>query len=206
MPQLQVPSAEYSSYINSVISLGLAEDYTKQLRASCFPDSPVSLRAAIDQACRHLSGVVDDLQPVPVSTPGDSSLETRIQQDGVPLSEGAMAVTPEQRARMLRCTQIINARHCAAKPPNTVNAERAAAKLWKVEVTLLLLPSVADGRSSCRNHSQPARLQRQGNQPMNGETLNVHLRQAFDLAGEPVHWCCSIWTGLPVTWGQQCGL
>ena len=27
----------------------------------------------------------------------------------------------------------------------------------------------------------------QGNHPMSGETLNVHLRQAFDLAGEPVH-------------------
>ena len=27
----------------------------------------------------------------------------------------------------------------------------------------------------------------QGNQPMSGETLNVHLRQAFELAGEPVH-------------------
>ena len=26
----------------------------------------------------------------------------------------------------------------------------------------------------------------QGNQPMSGETLNVHLRQAFQLAGEPV--------------------
>ena len=26
----------------------------------------------------------------------------------------------------------------------------------------------------------------QGNQPMTGETLNVHLRQAFELAGEPV--------------------
>ena len=26
----------------------------------------------------------------------------------------------------------------------------------------------------------------QGNQPMSGQTLNVHLRQAFDLAGEPV--------------------
>ena len=26
----------------------------------------------------------------------------------------------------------------------------------------------------------------QGNQPMSGETLNVHLRQAFELAGEPV--------------------
>ena len=26
----------------------------------------------------------------------------------------------------------------------------------------------------------------QGNQPMSGKTLNVHLRQAFELAGEPV--------------------
>ena len=26
-----------------------------------------------------------------------------------------------------------------------------------------------------------------GNQPMSGETLNVHLRQAFEVAGEPVH-------------------
>ena len=26
----------------------------------------------------------------------------------------------------------------------------------------------------------------QGNQPMSGETLNVHLRQLFELAGEPV--------------------
>ena len=27
----------------------------------------------------------------------------------------------------------------------------------------------------------------QGNQPMSGETLNAHLRQSFELAGEPVH-------------------
>ena len=39
----------------------------------------------------------------------------------------------------------------------------------------------------------------QGNQPKSGETLNVHLRQAFDLAGEPVCRCYSIWTWLSVT-------
>ena len=39
LPQYQVPSAECSSYINHVISLGLAGDHTRQLRASCFPDS-----------------------------------------------------------------------------------------------------------------------------------------------------------------------
>ena len=70
MQHYQVPSAEYSNYINHVISLGLAEDYIVQLRASCSPNSPSSLRAAIDQACRHLSGLVDDLQPVPASAPG----------------------------------------------------------------------------------------------------------------------------------------
>ena len=73
MQHYQVPSAEYSSYISHVISLGLAEDYIAQLRASCSSNSPPPLRAAIDQACRHLSGLVDDLQPVPASV---HSLET----------------------------------------------------------------------------------------------------------------------------------
>ena len=35
MQHYQVPSAEYSSHINNIISLGLAEDYMAQLRASC---------------------------------------------------------------------------------------------------------------------------------------------------------------------------
>ena len=134
MQHYQVPSAEYSSYINRVISLGLAEDYIAQLRASCSPNSPPSLRAAIDQACRHLSGLVDDLQPVPVSAPGVHSLETLGQQHGdtaVGLA-AAMPSTPEEEARILRITQLINARHGAAKPQNTVQAEKSAAKLWKV--------------------------------------------------------------------------
>ena len=79
MQHYQVPSAEYNNYIDQVISLGLAEDYIAQLRASCSPNCPPSLRAAIDQACRHLSGLVDDLQPVPA---GVHSLETWGQQNG----------------------------------------------------------------------------------------------------------------------------
>ena len=138
MHHYQVPSAEYSSYINHVISLGLAEDYTAQLRASCSPTSPPSLRAAIDQACRHLSGVVDDLQPVPASAPGVHSLETLGQQNGAPVSDAAVGLaaampnTPEEGAHILQLTQLINARHGAAKPQNTVQAEKSAAKLWKV--------------------------------------------------------------------------
>ena len=66
MQHYQVPSAEYSSYINHVISLGLAQDYIAQLHASSSSNSPPPLRAAINQACRHLSGVTDDLQPVSV--------------------------------------------------------------------------------------------------------------------------------------------
>ena len=89
MQHYQVPSAEYSNYINHVINLGLAEDYIAQLRASCSPNSPPSLRAAIDQACRHLSGLVDDLQPVPV---GVHSLETWGQQNGAPVSETAVGL------------------------------------------------------------------------------------------------------------------
>ena len=80
MQHYQVPSAEYSSYINHVISLGLAQDYIAQLHASCSSNSPPPLRAAINQACSHLSGVVDDLQPVPVSVHGVPSLETLGQQ------------------------------------------------------------------------------------------------------------------------------
>ena len=74
MQHYQVPSAEYSSYINHVISMGLTEDYIAHIHASCSSNSP-PLRAAINQACRHLSGVVDDLQPVPASAPGVHRLE-----------------------------------------------------------------------------------------------------------------------------------
>ena len=145
MQHYQVPSAEYSSYINHVISLGLAEDYIAQMRASCSPNSPPSLRAAIDQACRHLSGLVDDLQPVPAPAPGVHSLKTWGQQNGAPVSEAAVALaaampnTPEEEARILRITQGINARHAVAKPQNTVQAEKSAAKLWKVGTAWPLL-------------------------------------------------------------------
>ena len=134
----QVPSAEYSSYINHVISLGLARDYIAQLHGSCSPDSLPSLRAAIDQACRHLSGLVDDLQPVPASAPGVHSLETLGQQNGAPVSDAAVGLeavmphTPQEEARILQLTQLINARHGAAKPQNTIQAKKSAAKLWKV--------------------------------------------------------------------------
>ena len=145
MQHYQVPSAEYSTYINHVISLGLADDYTAQLRASCCPNSPPALRAAIDQACRHLSGVVDDLQPVPASAPGVHSLETLGQQNGAPVSDAAVGLaaampnTPEEEARILQLTQLIHARHGAAKPQNTVQAEKSAAKLWRVGAAWPLL-------------------------------------------------------------------
>ena len=64
---------------------------------------------------------------------------------------------------MLRCNQIINARHGAAKPQNTANAEKSAAKLWQVGVALAPLPSVADGAHYLllrQCHSQQAHLQR----------------------------------------------
>ena len=145
MQHYQVPSVEYSNYINHVISLGLAEDYTAQLRASCSSNSPPSLRAAIDQACRHLSGVVDDLQPVLASAPGVHSLETLGLQNGAPVSDAAVGLaaampnTPEEEVRILQLTQLINARHGAAKPQNTVQAEKSAAKLWRVGAAWPLL-------------------------------------------------------------------
>ena len=146
MQHYQVPSAQYSSYINHVISLGLAEDYIAQLQASCSSNSPPPLRAAINQACRHLSGVMDDLQPVPVSVHGVPSLETLGQQNDAPFPDAAVGLaanmpnTPEEEARILRCTQHINVRHGAAKPQNTVQAEKSAAKLWKVGAAWPLIP------------------------------------------------------------------
>ena len=140
MQHYQVPSAQYSSYINHVINLGLAGDYIAQLHGSCSPGSPRSLRAATNQACRHLSGVVDDLQPVPVSALGVHSLETLGQQNGAPIPDAAVGLaatmpnTPEEEALILRCTQHINVRHGAAKPQNTVQAEKSAANLWKVDI------------------------------------------------------------------------
>eukprot|EP00891_Asterochloris_glomerata_P008665 jgi/Astpho2/8665/Aster-08296 len=96
-----------------------------------------SLRAAIDQACRHLSGVVDDLQPVRASGPGVHILKTLGEQNGAPVSDAAVGLpaampnTPEEEARILQLTQLINARHGAAKPQNTVQAEKSAAKLLR---------------------------------------------------------------------------
>ena len=100
MQHYQVPSAEYSSYINHVISLGLAQDYIAQPHASCSSNSPSPLRAAINQACRHLSGLVDDLPPVPVS------VHTLGQQNGAPVPDSAVGLaavmpnTPEEEARI----------------------------------------------------------------------------------------------------------
>ena len=145
MQHYQVPSAEHSSYTNHVINLGLAEDYIAQLRASCSPNRPPPLRAAIDQACRHLSGVVDDLQPVPISGTVVHTSETLCQQNGAPVSDAAVGLaaampnTPEEEPRILQLTQLINARYGAAKPQNTVQAEKSAAKLWRVGAAWPLL-------------------------------------------------------------------
>ena len=43
-----------------------------------------------------------------------------------------MPNTPEEGARILRLSQLINARHGAAKPQNTIQDETSAAKLWRV--------------------------------------------------------------------------
>eukprot|EP00891_Asterochloris_glomerata_P006379 jgi/Astpho2/6379/Aster-06042 len=42
-----------------------------------------------------------------------------------------MPNTPEEEAHILQLTQLINARHGAAKPQNTIQAGKSAAKLWK---------------------------------------------------------------------------
>ena len=82
---------------------------------------------------------------MPASAPGVHSLETLGQQNGAPVSEAAVGLaaampnTPEEEARILQLTQLSNARHGAAKPQNTVQAKKSAAKLWKVGTAWPLL-------------------------------------------------------------------
>ena len=82
---------------------------------------------------------------MPASALGVHSLETLGQQNGAPITEAAVALaaampnTPDEEARILQLTQLINARHGAAKPQNTVQAEKPAAKLWKVGAIWRLL-------------------------------------------------------------------
>ena len=82
---------------------------------------------------------------MPVSAPGVHSLESLGQQNGAPVPAAAvglaaaMPINPEEEASILWLTQLINARHGAAKPQNTVQAEKSAAKLWKVGAAWPLL-------------------------------------------------------------------
>ena len=55
-------------------------------------------------------------------------------------SGGAMPLSLEEEGRILHCSQIIHAHHGAVKPQNTGNAERVAAKRWKVGVAQPWLP------------------------------------------------------------------
>ena len=144
------------------LRLGLAGDYIAQLHGSCSPDSPPSLRAAIDQACRHLSGPVDDLQPMPVSAPGVHTLETLGQQNGAAVPDAAVGLaavmpnTPEDEARILRLT----ACYGAAKPQNTVQAGTSAAKLWKVNAAwppLLFFGALEALKAMSLTHTRPCR-------------------------------------------------
>ena len=82
---------------------------------------------------------------MPASAPGVHSLETLGQQNGAPVPEAAVGLaaampnTPQEEARILQLNQLINARHAAAKPENIVQAEKSAAKLWRVGAAWPLL-------------------------------------------------------------------
>ena len=116
-----------TSYIKQVVSLELAGYCLAQLRASCSSDSFPSLRTTADQACRHLSGVVNDIQPVPALN--ESSLEDfgpadwsiHLRRSNACHSLGGMpdpAMPPDHLCPSW-CGQ----------PQNTVNAERCCQAL-----------------------------------------------------------------------------
>ena len=67
-----------------------------------------------------------------------------------------MPNTPQEEARILQLTQLINARHGAAKPQNTVQAEKSAAKLWRVGAAWPALPFFMAPlmlTRTCRSHT-----------------------------------------------------
>ena len=134
MQHYKVPSAECSSCVNHVSSLGLAGDYIAQLHATCSPDSHLSLRAAMCHACRHLSGVVHDLQPVPLSAPGVHNLETLGQQYGaVSGAAGGLGTAMHTSCGATRTSMLAQ---------STITAEQSAAKLWRVDAAWpLMCPS-----------------------------------------------------------------
>ena len=72
---------------------------------------------------------------------------------------------------------------------------RCGVRSWDSTGATVQVKSVQQGRGQaleaaaellCR-HGLCSQDCSHGNQPMSGETLNVHLRQAFEVAGEPVH-------------------
>ena len=53
-------------------------------------------------------------------------------KDCLSIAQRAVNLQTLSLSRILQLTQLINARHGATKPHNTIQAEKSAAKLWKV--------------------------------------------------------------------------
>ena len=150
MLHYQIPSTEYSNYIGHVVNLGLAEDYIAHLRASCAPEkTPANRIHAVEQACRHLSGVVDELQPVPVfaqvslavQPAGHSYVDASIPQaDAGAALQSADVLPAADPNSAVDAGHLIQAVPEAAQASGITHAQKTAVGIFKVspqKVTLL---------------------------------------------------------------------
>ena len=142
MLHYQIPSTEYSNYIGHVVNLGLAEDYIAHLRASCASEkTPANRIHAVEQACRHLSGVVDELQPVPVfaqvslaiQPAGHSYVDGSIPQAdaGAALQSADVLPAPDPNSAV-DASQLIQAIPEAAQAHSITHAQKTAVGIFKV--------------------------------------------------------------------------
>lgn len=144
MLHYQIPSTEYSNYIGHVVNLGLAEDYIAHLRASCASENtPVNRIHAVEQACRHLSGVVEELQPVPVfaqvslaiQPAGHSYVDASIPQaDAGATLHSVDAVPAADPNSALDAGQLIPTVAEAAQANSITHAQKTAVNIFKVSL------------------------------------------------------------------------
>ena len=143
MLHYQIPSTEYSNYIGHVVNLGLAEDYIAHLRATCATEkTPANRIHAVEQACRHLSGVVDELQPVPVfaqvslaiQPAGHSYVASISQADAGAALQSADAIPAADPNSAVDAGQLIQAVPEAAQANTVTHAQKTAANIFRVSV------------------------------------------------------------------------
>ena len=139
----------------------LGADWALRSRTT-MPAAPSSLRAAIDEALRHLSGVVHDVQPVLVTVFGILNVKTLGQQNN---THHLRLSSPSS---LRRCTSAQDAASCILVPTQHLAS-------WYEWLTMQILSGCAARKSSCCLTCfvtpLPREINPQQKQPTNEEPL-----------------------------------